>query len=458
MQKCRHRTDFQESLRNPGGEGFFPQGKQRGLITARGSTGSCIKRCGRPADRTDRCVNMEDGRPLDEARILVVDDEPPNVRLLQRALEQAGYVNVEVTTDSRRVAGLLAEFEPDIILLALLMPYLDGFEVMDQLTRLVLPSTYLPILVLTADITDETKRKALARGAKDFLTKPFDLEEVLLRIHNMLETRQLHLQLRKQNEELEERVRIRTVELERALAAEREAAERVRELDELRSAFLTAVSHELRTPLTSVLGGALTLEQQGASLSDEDRDGLVHGVVASARKLHRLLSDLLDIDRLVRGIAEPIRTPTDLGALISGAVAESEILGDHPVYVQADPVKLDIDAPKVERIVQNLVVNAGRHTPPGTPIWVETCREEGGVLIIVEDAGLGVPEDLRTSIFEPFQQGEHRIEHSPGVGIGLSLVSRFAQLHGGKAWVEERPGGGASFRVFLPGATELMTG
>jgi K+-sensing histidine kinase KdpD len=403
-------------------------------------------------------MDMEDGRPLDEARILLVDDEPPNVRLLQRTLEHAGYVNVEATTDSRRVAGLLAEFEPDIILLDLLMPHLDGFEVMDQLTRLVPPSTYLPVLVLTADITTETKRKALARGAKDFLTKPFDLEEVLLRIHNMLEIRQLHLQLRKQNEELEERVRLRTLELERALATERLAAERLRELDELRSAFLTAVSHELRTPLTSVLGGALTLERQSAGLSEEDRDGLVHGVVANARNLDRLLSDLLDIDRLVRGIAKPTRTPTDLGALITGAVAESEIPGDHPVHVRADPVMIDIDAPKVERIVQNLVANAGRHTPRGTPIWVRTCREEGGVLIVVEDAGPGVPEAFRTSIFEPFQQGERRVEHAPGVGIGLSLVSRFAQLHGGRAWVEERPGGGASFRVFLPAASQPVTG
>ncbi len=109
---------------------------------------------------------MEEGRPLDEARILVVDDEPPNVRLLQRLLEQAGYVNVEATIDSRRVAGLLTGFEPDLILLDLLMPHLDGFEVMDQLTRLVPSSTYLPILVLTADDTAETKRKALARGRR----------------------------------------------------------------------------------------------------------------------------------------------------------------------------------------------------------------------------------------------------------------------------------------------------
>jgi K+-sensing histidine kinase KdpD len=98
-------------------------------------------------------------------------------------------------------------------------------------------------------------------------------------------------------------------------------------------------------------------------------------VVANARNLDRLLSDLLDIDRLVRGIAEPTRTPTDLGTLIDRAVAESEVPGDHPVHVQADPAMIDIDAPKVERIVQNLVANAGRHMGSGAALDVESLAE-----------------------------------------------------------------------------------
>jgi K+-sensing histidine kinase KdpD len=400
---------------------------------------------------------MQDAPALTEARILVVDDELPNVQLLQRALEQAGYVDVQVTTDSRRVAGLLTEFEPDLILLDLLMPHLDGFEVMDQLSRLVPPSTYLPILVLTADITVETKRRALAGGAKDFLTKPFDLNEVLLRIRNMLQIRRLHLQLLRQNEELEDRVRMRTQELESALGTEREAAQRLRELDELKNSFLTAVSHELRTPLTSILGGALTLEQRRTGLSGEDQDGLIRGIGDNARKLNRLLSDLLDVDRLARGLAEPVRTPTDIGALIDMVLDQTEIQGDHAIEVTVDRGTIDIDAPKVERIVQNLVINAARYTPSGTPIWVKACLQEGGVLIMVEDAGTGVPEHSRTRIFEPFHQGERRVEHAPGVGIGLSLVSLFAELHGGRAWVEERPGGGASFRVFLAATHEPVS-
>jgi len=121
------------------------------------------------------------------------------------------------------------------------------------------------------------------------------------------------------------------------------------------------------------------------------------------------------------------------------------------VTVEAEEVVLAVDTAKVERIVENLVVNTARHTPAGSGIWVRVRAQDGGVLIAVEDQGEGVPEELKEAIFEPFRQGPHRSRHSPGVGIGLSLVARFAELHGGRAWVEDRPGGGASFQVFLPG-------
>ena len=163
-------------------------------------------------------MTLWDTASLIEARLLIVDDEEPNVELLDRLLRRAGYVNVECTTDPRSVQDLVTEFEPDLILLDLLMPHLDGFAVMEQIRLLEPAGSPIPILVLTADATPETKRRALARGAQDFLTKPFDVDEVLLRIRNMLETRTLQLQLRDQNEVLEELVRIRTRDLEAAQA------------------------------------------------------------------------------------------------------------------------------------------------------------------------------------------------------------------------------------------------
>lgn len=131
-----------------------------------------------------------------DARILVVDDERVNVVLLERILQQAGYTNVRSTTDSTQAAALYDEFEPDLILLDLHMPGLDGFAVMEQLDGRIRDDDFLPILILTADIRPEIKRRALAAGAKDFVTKPFDRTEVLLRIQNLLETRFLHLRMR----------------------------------------------------------------------------------------------------------------------------------------------------------------------------------------------------------------------------------------------------------------------
>jgi putative two-component system response regulator len=133
---------------------------------------------------------------LTDARILVVDDERVNVVLLQRILEQDGYRNVKSVTDPSEAVARYDQFEPDLVLLDLHMPKLDGFAVMERLSERISSDTFLPILILTADIRPEIKRRALAAGAKDFVTKPFDRTEVLLRIQNLLETRFLHLRVR----------------------------------------------------------------------------------------------------------------------------------------------------------------------------------------------------------------------------------------------------------------------
>jgi signal transduction histidine kinase len=231
---------------------------------------------------------------------------------------------------------------------------------------------------------------------------------------------------------------------------EREAAERLRSLDEMKNRFLAAVSHELRSPLTSILGMSITLEQQ--DLPAEDRRDLTGRLAANARKLDRLLEDLLDIDRLSRGIVTPTPRPTDVEALVRRTVGSLDALGERAITLETEPVVVDVDPAKVERIVENLVMNAVRHTEPGIPIRVRIWPEEPGVVIAVEDEGLGVPPELQEAIFEPFRQGPTASPHSPGTGIGLSLVAMFADLHGGRAWVQDREGGGASFRVFLPTA------
>jgi putative two-component system response regulator len=151
---------------------------------------------------------------LAASKILIIDDQPSNVMLLEGILQEDDYTSYRSITDSRQSLPVFLEYRPDLILLDLQMPYMDGFEVMKQLRGYTMPDAFIPILVLTANITSEAKRRALTEGASDFLTKPFDATEVLLRIRNLLQTRWLHLQLQDQNRLLEQKVRERTLDLE----------------------------------------------------------------------------------------------------------------------------------------------------------------------------------------------------------------------------------------------------
>ena len=155
--------------------------------------------------------------PIKTARILIVDDQEVNVHFLEGTLRWvAGNTNFKSTTNPREVEALIAEFEPDLILLDLHMPERDGFMVMEDLKQVIPADAFLPILVLTADVTPEAKQRALAGGAKDFLSKPFDTTEVLLRSNNLLQTRLLHLELANQNQILEVKVQERTRDLQKA--------------------------------------------------------------------------------------------------------------------------------------------------------------------------------------------------------------------------------------------------
>jgi PAS domain S-box-containing protein len=245
-------------------------------------------------------------------------------------------------------------------------------------------------------------------------------------------------------------VRREAASLREDLERERAEAERLRIEDEMKNTFLQAVSHDLRTPLAAILGLAVTLDRHHGTLPDPEVRDLTRRIAGNARRLDRIVADFLDLERLQRGATVPEARPVDVAQLVSEWIAAtSDLLADRRAEVDLAPVTVRADPAMLERIVENLVGNTLKHTPADTSVWVRVRPSNDGALLTVEDDGPGVPPAERERIFEPFRQGSGA---GTGSGVGLALVARFAELHGGRAWVTERPGGGASFKVtFGPG-------
>jgi putative two-component system response regulator len=248
-------------------------------------------------------------RIFKHARILIVDDEPANVEVLQRLLERSGFGKIEATTDPRTAADLYVKYRPDLILLDLHMPGMDGLAVMDQLNEIA-EASYLPILMLTGDMTPAARQEALSRGAKDFVSKPFHADEVLLRIRTLLETRFLYFQVQSQNQILEAKVRERTRELE---AAQIEIIERLARAAEFRddnTGQHTERVGQMAALLARQLGlpdPQVSLIRRAAPLHDVGKIGIPDAV-------------LLKMGKLTLEEFELVKTHTTIGArILSGS-------------------------------------------------------------------------------------------------------------------------------------------
>lgn len=221
-------------------------------------------------------------------RILIVDDERTNVLVLERLLEQAGYSDQRSTTIASDAPDIFREFRPDLVLLDLHMPELDGLELLGQLTALVPTDTYLPFIVLTADSTPEAKHCALSSGAHDFITKPFDHVEVILRIRTQLEARSLHLQLASHAELLERRVRQRTKDLEEARLETLACLARVAELRDDETGRHTVRVGEMAALLAEAVGldaDQCELIRRAAPLHDTGKIGIPDAVLLKSGAL-----------------------------------------------------------------------------------------------------------------------------------------------------------------------------
>ncbi len=244
----------------------------------------------------------------------------------------------------------------------------------------------------------------------------------------------------------------REAALARLTRDERAVARRLREIDELKDTFVSAVSHEMRTPLTAILGFAELLRDRRGAIPTDEIDRITGRMCRNAERLSQLVDDLLDLGPLARNdTPAPHLTEVDLAG-IAGAVLEGFHVGDRRVLTDLAEVTVPLDPARIERALTGLLANATCHTPEGTTIWVAVDRDGDGARLTVADDGPGIADELKGSLFDPFVKGPSPAAKAGGSGIGLTMVARAAALHGGRAWITDRAGGGTAVHVWLPAA------
>lgn len=216
-----------------------------------------------------------------------------------------------------------------------------------------------------------------------------------------------------------------------------------------RNALQEAIAAEVRRPLTSILG--LTLALRHADPKSTEGKDMVKQLSTNARKLDRLVGEMLVLDQIASGSYQPNRRRTDLEALVRRVVEESPDLANRDVKIEAEHIAIEVDPALTEQMIETLLSNAGRRTAPGNPVRVKIFSDQGAAVIAVDDTGPEVPPELRGDLSSAMSDDRPGTAKKKTGATGLSLLARLAEIHGGKAWVEERSGGGASFRVSLFG-------
>jgi|YelNatPaOPRAMG01_1025707.scaffolds.fasta_scaffold00203_18 Osmosensitive K+ channel histidine kinase len=364
-------------------------------------------------------------------RILVVDDAPDNLILLEKLLKRNGFDVINAASGKECIAKSQAE-NPDLIILDVAMPDMNGFETLKHIRENELTRS-IPVIFLTANLKDaKSIEEGLSLGADEYLTKPINQDELLARVRSLL----------------------------RAVMAERE-------LEQVKSDFQSMLVHDLRSPLSSIMG-VLELAVNGEFDSDPQAlKDFLRSAYDTASKMLELINNILDVAKLEAGKLQLNKQPNDLNSVVATAAARLKVLAKEKginLLVQADSSIpfFEFDAGKIEQVVINLLSNAIKFTSHDGTVIIRTYVKHFGeevpglsagdyAAVDVEDTGIGISKDDLSSIFERYRQGKSAVSIAQkGTGLGLTIVKRIVESHGGKVFVQSELGKGTKFTFVLP--------
>lgn len=382
-----------------------------------------------------------------ESAILIVDDNPQNLQVLGKILQENKYV-IEFAISGEVALVWLKKRQFDLILLDINMTGMDGFEVCRKI-RSYPELNNMPVIFLSAESERESILKGFELGAQDYITKPFDARELLVRVRTHLALKNSLEKLGKMNKTLEEKVEERTLQLKEANISLEALNLRLIDLDKAKSDFLNLISHEIRTPLNGILGPLELLKEPG---SPSEIGELVEILDMSVKRLERFSLNALLITRLKTKQYKIKKDKILLSKLIT------EVLDDEKEKFQLKSIQVKREAnlypglilgeaEMIKKCIGNILDNAIRFSPDGSTIEINTYTEGQTLICEIKDNGKGFAPGTLDRAFELFITGDEYNDNS--IGIGLPIAKMIMEGHGGNIIVGNNPGSGASVKLLF---------
>jgi signal transduction histidine kinase len=396
----------------------------------------------------------------DQPKVLVVDDEESVVVTIKAILQLDGY-NVATTTSGARAREMVRDVEYDLVLTDLRLEDGDGLDVL-KAVRDSHPETVT--IMLTGYASLESAIQALRAGAYDYLVKPSEVEELRATVARGIERRRLGQELRQRVAELAALNASLQQRIDQATAELRDRYEQLKELDKMKSQFLSIASHELKTPITAMSGFLQVALRRVRRLSEGDAAAPVaealrgvtdqlEVVYRQTGKLARLVDELLDVSRIQTGRIEFRYGDVDMSELASEVATRMQLTTTtHEIAVRHDSQNVVMaDRDHLEQVLNNLVTNAIKYSPDGGAITIEVRPDDEGVRLSVTDQGIGIPDKELDAIFGLFYRSPDRAARdAAGMGLGLYISKEIVVRHGGRIWAESGAAKGSTLNVVIP--------